>query len=88
MPSDPAAAVRELRTGRDAMIQLSMQVRIGSRVYQHALAIIAAIDGLAAELTGERDYFHSLGAGATKGQLQAMDERTARERGELPWKND
>src|SRR5271169_5728047 len=86
MPSDPAAAVRALRTCRDAMIHLSMQVRMGSRVYQHALSIIAAIDGLAAELTGERDYFHALGAGATKEQLQAMEENAARERGDLPWK--
>jgi hypothetical protein len=44
--SDPAAAVR---AGRNAMIQLSTQVRIRSRVYQ-ALAIAAAIDGLAVEL--------------------------------------
>ena len=63
-----------------------MQVRIGSRVYQHALAIIAAIDGLAADLTGERDYFHAIGSGATKEQLRTIEERAARERGELPWK--
>jgi hypothetical protein len=86
MPSDPAAAVRSLRTCRDAMIRLSIEVKIGNLVYQRALVIIAAIDALAAELTGERDYFHALGAGATKEQLRAMEERAARERGEMPWK--
>jgi hypothetical protein len=86
MPSDPAAAVRALRTCRDAMIQLSMQVRIGSRVYQHALAIIAAIDGLAAEISGESGYFVEPGGGATEGQRKALDDKMARERGELPWK--
>lgn len=41
---------------------------------------------LAAELIGQRDYFHSLGARATKRQCQAMEERAARERGELATK--
>jgi hypothetical protein len=39
------------------------------------LAIIAAIDALAAELTGDRDYFYPRGAGATKEQLHTMQER-------------
>jgi hypothetical protein len=68
------------------MIRLSMQVKIGSLVCLRALAIIAAIDALAAELTVQLDYFHMLGAGATEGQLQAMEERAARERVEKPWK--
>ena len=54
--SDPAAAVR---AGRNAMIQLSTQVRIRSRVYQ-ALAIAAAIDGLAVELQASATIFMRL----------------------------
>ncbi len=62
------------------------EVKIGSLGYQRAFAITAAIDALAAELTGERDYFHTLGAGATKEQLRTIEERAVREWGELPWK--
>ena len=53
---------------------LPINVKIGSLVYQRALAIIAAIDALAAELTGDHDYFYALGAGATKEQLHKMEE--------------
>jgi hypothetical protein len=78
MRSDPAAAVRALRACRDAMIQLSMN--------QHGLAIIAVIDGLAAEISGESGYFVEPAGGATEGQRKALDDKMARERGELPWK--
>jgi hypothetical protein len=86
MPPDPAATMRALRACRDAMIEICMRVAIGGAVYRHAMAIMAAIDGLAAELTGDSTYFHPLGAGATEYQRRAHEAKMARERGESPWK--
>jgi hypothetical protein len=68
------------------MIRLSMQIRIGSNVAVLADRIVAAIDALAAELTGDPEYFWSIGAGATEDQRRMIKERDARERGDLPWK--
>ncbi len=63
-----------------------MRVAIGGAVYQHAMAIVVAIDGLAAELTSDSAYFHPLGSGATEGQRRAHEAKLARERGDSPWK--
>jgi hypothetical protein len=87
MPADPAAAVRALRRCRNAMLVIAARVRIGGEVYKRVSALIAAIDALADELTGERDYFFEPGGGATGGERKAMEEKAARERGEKPWES-
>ncbi|PNG27652.1 hypothetical protein CR492_01690 [Methylocella silvestris] len=86
IPSDPAACVRVLWECRDATIRLSMQIPIGSNVDKLAHGVLTAIDALAAELTGDREYFWSVGAVATEGQQRVIEEKAARERGELRWK--
>ncbi|ACK51704.1 hypothetical protein Msil_2785 [Methylocella silvestris BL2] len=86
MPDDLAAAVRALRACREAMIGISNRVRMNGPVSQQAHVVLAAIDALAAELTGDREYFWSIGSGATEGQCKAKDEKAARERGEIPWR--
>ncbi|WP_245412195.1 hypothetical protein [Methylocella silvestris] len=86
MPEDPAAAIRSLRACRDAMIGIAIRVRIGGPVYQMAHTVITAIDALAAELTGETDYFIPLSPGAGEGQRKVEEEKAARERGDIPWR--
>ena len=46
-----------LRACRRVMIQISCKVTINGPVYLAADAVMRAIDGLAAELTGDREYF-------------------------------
>ena len=41
----------------------------------------------AADLTRERDYFHHLGPSATTEQLQALEDRAAREQGRIAMEN-
>ena len=85
IPADPGAAVRALRICRNAMLIIAARVRIGGEVYKRASAVIAAVDALADELTGERDYFFEPGGGATEGQRAAAESKAARERGDVPW---
>jgi hypothetical protein len=87
MPADPAAVVRALRACRDAMISVASRVKIGGAIYAAVGAVLEAIDGLAAALTGEKDYFHGPGTSATKGQLDAAELKVARESGEKPWES-
>ncbi|PNG25714.1 hypothetical protein [Methylocella silvestris] len=86
MPDDPAAAVRSLRACRDVMIGISNRVRINGPVYQQAHLVLTAIDALVTELTGDREYFWSIGSGATPDQCKAQEEKAARERGGIPWR--
>jgi hypothetical protein len=86
MPADPAAVVRALRACRDAMIGLCGSVRIGGPVYVCSAAILAALDALADEISGQAGYFLAPGGGATEGERQALDIKMARERGDIPWK--
>jgi hypothetical protein len=68
------------------MITVASHVKIGGAVYQGVSTVIEAIDGLAAVLTGDKDYFLGPGTSATAGQRQAAEDKAERERGEKPWK--
>ncbi|WP_041368118.1 hypothetical protein [Methylocella silvestris] len=68
------------------MIRLSMQVAIGGNVDKLAHMVLVSIDALAAELTGDNQYFWSVGAGASADQRRVMEEKAARERGDIPWR--
>jgi hypothetical protein len=48
---------------RSALIDASTKMKIGGPLYYSASPVIAAIDGLALLLSGERDYFHLKGHG-------------------------
>jgi hypothetical protein len=48
---------------RSALIEASTKMKIGGPLYYSASSVIAAIDGLALLLSGERDYFHLKGHG-------------------------
>ena len=86
MPKDPAAAVRALRTCRNEMLVIVTQVRIGGKIYEKAQRIIAAIDAMTGELTGDPEYFWGPGTGATEDQRAEAELKAARERGDRPWK--
>jgi len=49
---------------RNAIIEQMSKMRVGGPIYYSASTVIAAIDGLALMLTGERGYFHLKGHGA------------------------
>jgi hypothetical protein len=48
---------------RSALIEARLKMAIGGPLYYSAASVIAAIDGLALLLTGERDYFYLRGHG-------------------------
>jgi len=48
---------------RAALIEASLKMKIGGPLYYSASSVIAAIDGPALLLTGERDHFHLKGHG-------------------------
>jgi hypothetical protein len=50
---------------RGALIEAMMKMKVGGPLYCSASSVIAAIDGLALLLSGERDYFHLKGHGGT-----------------------
>jgi hypothetical protein len=49
------------------MITVASTPKFGGAVCQVVSAVIEAIDGLAAVLTGQADYFHGPGTSATEG---------------------
>ena len=63
------------------MLVIVTQVRIGGKIYEKAQRIIAAIDAMTGELTGDPEYFWGPGAGATEDQrAEAEFEGRARAR--------
>jgi hypothetical protein len=86
MPNDPAAIVRALRACRTVMIDVCRTVKPFGPAYHGASMVIASIDGLVTFLTGQQDYFHRAGSGATEGQVAAAESQAARERGDELWK--
>ena len=81
MPYDPASVVRDLRAFRKAMNDLSRTVIPFGTVYKAAHVITAGIDGLAAVLTGDPEYFWDGGTSFDNG----LHDKLARESGEKPW---
>ena len=57
MPHDPAGTLRALAACRKAMLDVSRAVKPMGPADHAASMVIAAIDGMAAFLTGERYYF-------------------------------
>ncbi|MGD0635159.1 MAG: hypothetical protein ABSA13_12925 [Beijerinckiaceae bacterium] len=85
MPSDPAVAVRALRACRAAMISVCGQVKPMGAAYHGANMVVAAIDGFAAFLTGQRHYFQDIGSTMSEGRRELLEDQKARENGEKPW---
>jgi hypothetical protein len=57
LPPDPGEILDTLRACRKVMIEISCKVKINGPVYLAADGVMNAIDGLAAELTGDREFF-------------------------------
>jgi hypothetical protein len=63
-------------------------VGIGNPLYDAAGLLMKAIDVVAFILTGDREYFWSLGGGATAGQKTRAAKWDAIERGETQWPDE
>ena len=68
------------------MIDVLRTVKPMGPAYNAASAVMSAIDGLAALLTGDRDYFHDRGSAWHDGPSD-LKEKLAREAGEKPWRS-
>ena len=82
LPGNPAPFVPDLRTARQAAINVQMAVRPFSPCYIAADDVRAAVDRLAEMLTGDPTYFHGEG---TSGGGSTLQDKLAREQGRLPW---
>jgi hypothetical protein len=60
-------------------------VRIGNPLYDATDILMKAIDAVAFILTGDREYFWSVGGGATAGQKTRAAKWEAIEKGETQW---
>jgi hypothetical protein len=78
---NPGPLLAIMRTCRQAMISASTAVRPTGAAYQGLGAAVAAIDTLAALLTGRQDYFWAVGGGATAAQREQMAADQAMESG-------
>ena len=78
---NPGPLLAIMRTCRQAMISASTAVRPTGTAYQGLGAAVAAIDALAALLTGRQDYFWAIGGGATEAQRKRMAADQAMESG-------
>lgn len=78
---NPGPLLAIMRTCRQAMISASTAVRPTGTAYQGLGAAVAAIDALAALLTGRQDYFWAVGGGATEAQREQMAADQAMETG-------
>jgi hypothetical protein len=78
---NPGPLLAIMRTCRQAMISASTAVRPTGTAYQGLGAAVAAIDALAALLTGRQDYFWAVGGGATEAQRKQMAADQAMETG-------
>lgn len=81
MPPDPAKVVRALRACRETMIEVQGRVRPTGPTYHGAAMVIAAVDGFATLLTGQRYYFSADGSVAAEARRVELRERTEWERG-------
>jgi hypothetical protein len=50
------------------------RMEVSGPLYYSAATVVAAIDGLALMLTGQRDYFHLTGHGGSGAATPARDE--------------
>ena len=57
LPPDQTEILETLRACRRVMIEISCKVKINGPVYLAADNVMRAIDGLAGELTGDREFF-------------------------------
>jgi hypothetical protein len=85
MPPDPAAVVQALRACRAVMVDVCGRVKPIGPIYHGASMVMAAIDGFAAVLTGQRHYFYAGGSTMSQGGREALEDQDAREKGEKPW---
>ena len=58
---------------REAITREMARMQIDGPLYYSASAVVAAIDGLALMLTGQREYFHLKGHGGGSGDPMAKD---------------
>jgi hypothetical protein len=58
---------------REAITREMARMQINGPLYCSASAALAAIDGLALMLTGQREYFHLKGHGSGSGDTSAKD---------------
>jgi len=58
---------------REAITREMARMQINGPLYCSASAVLAAIDGLALTLTGQREYFHLKGHGGHSGDPSAKD---------------
>ena len=61
-------ALLNLKTGRNAAIQVCREAKIKSEEYRAAIKIADAIDDLVELLTGDKSYFHEKGSGNHTGE--------------------
>ncbi len=87
MPPDPAATIRALKACRAAMVDVCGRVKPMGPIYHGASMVMAAIDGFATVLTGQRHYFHADGSTMSEARRKELEERDARERGEKQWES-
>ncbi len=76
MPADTAAAVRALEACRKAMVDVLRTVKPMGNVYKAASAVISAIDGLAAILTGDREFFWDKGSTGSSGAPRRQENHS------------
>ena len=82
MPPDPAGVVRALRACRVTMIEVQRRVRPTGPTYHGASMVVAAIDGFATMLTGQRYYFSADGSVAAEARRDELRAQTQWEQGE------
>ena len=81
---NPGPLLAIMRTCRKAMISASTAVKPTGATYLSLGAAVAAIDALAALLTGRQDYFWAVGGGATEAQRKQMAADETMESGRQP----
>ena len=79
---EPGLLLGELRACRIVMNGACADVAPLGATYEALQIVLAAIDALAMLLTGNRDYFHAPGSGATAGEAEREARKRAREQGE------
>ncbi|WP_442753849.1 hypothetical protein ACNHKD_12695 [Methylocystis sp. JAN1] len=78
----PWLLLGDLRTCRDELLRALPTVAAQGATAQALAMVLAAISATATLLTGNRDYFHEAGAGATAGEVGYHMRKLARESGE------
>jgi len=83
---EPGLLLGDLRTCRNTLNSALADVAPLGATSESMQVVSAAIEALAMLLTGDRDYFHGGGSGATNVETEQEARKLARERGELPWR--